>query len=189
MGRTQDARTQQPPPAPPPQAWWQPALELGDRLKQQLAAAGRELHARQMQLAKNVEHARFPALTPPQSPPPPLPPPQPAAPPPAAAAQRLKQRGKRVATASVTAGSTALSVSGASSGGGATAATAASAEAAASRRAELGRSTWTLLHMLAAQLPDRPSKQQQKDVRGLVDVLTRIYPCGECARHFAQHVK
>lgn len=35
-------------------------------------------------------------------------------------------------------------------------------------REELGRATWTLLHTLAAQFPDRPSRQQQKDARSLV---------------------
>ena len=32
----------------------------------------------------------------------------------------------------------------------------------------LGRSTWSLLHTLAAQFPERPSRGQQKDVRTLV---------------------
>ena len=35
-------------------------------------------------------------------------------------------------------------------------------------REELGRATWLLLHTLAAQYPDRPSKQQKKDVTSLV---------------------
>jgi len=35
-------------------------------------------------------------------------------------------------------------------------------------REELGRATWTLLHTLAAQFPDKPSRQQQKDARTLV---------------------
>jgi hypothetical protein len=51
---------------------------------------------------------------------------------------------------------------------------------------ELGRSTWTFLHTLAAQYPEKPTKQQQKDVRTLMDCLTRAYPCGECAGHFME---
>ena len=35
-------------------------------------------------------------------------------------------------------------------------------------REELGRATWTLLHVLAAQFPDKPSRQQQKDAKTLV---------------------
>jgi hypothetical protein len=60
---------------------------------------------------------------------------------------------------------------------------------AATAKAELGRATWTLLHTLAAQLPDQPSRQQQRDVAALIDLLTRMYPCGDCARHFGALVK
>eukprot|EP00798_Chlamydomonas_sp_ICE-L_P013374 gene13374-19219_t len=58
----------------------------------------------------------------------------------------------------------------------------------ATSKAELGRATWTFLHTLAAQYPDQPSRQQQKDVKQLVDILTRIYPCSECAGHFKEIV-
>jgi Erv1 / Alr family len=84
----------------------------------------------------------------------------------------------------------------------------------------LGRSTWTLLHTLAAQYPINPTRSQERDVRTLVlplhllsqkcdsvviriihglltqfntlvqiDVLTRIYPCNECAGHFKKVVR
>lgn len=56
-------------------------------------------------------------------------------------------------------------------------------------REELGRSTWVLLHTLAAQLPEKPTRQQQRDVRTLIDVLTRIYPCGDCASHWSHIVR
>mmetsp|Transcript_5890 Transcript_5890/g.36506 ORF Transcript_5890/g.36506 Transcript_5890/m.36506 type:complete len:188 (+) Transcript_5890:293-856(+) len=56
-------------------------------------------------------------------------------------------------------------------------------------REVLGRSTWTLLHTLAAQFPEHPTKQQKKDAKTLLDVLTRIYPCGECAHHFQKLVR
>ena len=35
-------------------------------------------------------------------------------------------------------------------------------------REELGRATWTLLHTLAAQYPERPTRQQRKDAKQLV---------------------
>jgi FAD-linked sulfhydryl oxidase len=54
---------------------------------------------------------------------------------------------------------------------------------------ELGRATWTFLHTLAAQFPEHPSRQQQKDARTLMDVLTRIYPCADCASHFQEIVR
>ena len=91
---------------------------------------------------------------------------------------------------------------------------------------ELGRATWTFLHTLAAQFPDRPTRGQQKDARALVrgpcaqptsgcmqavqvqvltqpaaspahhrcaaaqvDIMTRMYPCQECADHFREIVR
>jgi mitochondrial FAD-linked sulfhydryl oxidase len=55
-------------------------------------------------------------------------------------------------------------------------------------REDVGRATWLVLHTLAAQYPDRPTRQQRRDARTLIDVLTRLYPCGECARHFREVV-
>lgn len=54
---------------------------------------------------------------------------------------------------------------------------------------ELGRATWTFLHTLAAQFPEHPSRQQQKDARTLMDLLGRIYPCADCASHFQEIVR
>ena len=54
---------------------------------------------------------------------------------------------------------------------------------------ELGTATWTFLHTLAAQYPDRPSSRQKRDARNLIDIMTRLYPCGECAEHFQEIVR
>ena len=43
-------------------------------------------------------------------------------------------------------------------------------------REDLGRSTWLLLHTLAAQYPSRPSRQQRKDVAALV-AITPMFVC------------
>ncbi|XP_028780586.1 FAD-linked sulfhydryl oxidase ERV1 isoform X2 [Neltuma alba] len=51
---------------------------------------------------------------------------------------------------------------------------------------ELGRATWTFLHTLAAQYPDNPTRQQKKDVKELMGILSRMYPCKECADHFKE---
>ena len=65
-----------------------------------------------------------------------------------------------------------------------------SSKTATTTKEDVGRATWLLLHTLAAQLPeDGLSKQQRRDVNTLVDVLTRIYPCGDCARHFGELVR
>ncbi|KAL2513460.1 FAD-linked sulfhydryl oxidase ERV1 [Forsythia ovata] len=51
---------------------------------------------------------------------------------------------------------------------------------------ELGRATWTFLHTLAAQYPDKPTRQQKKDAKELMAILSRMYPCKECADHFKE---
>ncbi|GKV26463.1 hypothetical protein SLEP1_g35754 [Rubroshorea leprosula] len=51
---------------------------------------------------------------------------------------------------------------------------------------ELGRATWTFLHTLAAQYPENPTRQQKKDVKELMAILSRMYPCKECADHFKE---
>lgn len=54
---------------------------------------------------------------------------------------------------------------------------------------ELGRATWTLLHTVAAQFPDKPTKQQKQDVKELMAILSRLYPCKECGEHFKEILK
>jgi FAD-linked sulfhydryl oxidase len=62
------------------------------------------------------------------------------------------------------------------------------AAAAGITKEDIGRATWLFLHTLAAQYPEKPTRQQRKDAKTLIDVLTRMYPCGECARHFKKVV-
>ncbi|KAJ6345743.1 hypothetical protein OIU78_008408 [Salix suchowensis] len=54
---------------------------------------------------------------------------------------------------------------------------------------ELGRATWTFLHTLAAQYPEHPTRQQKKDVKELMAILSRMYPCQECGDHFKEVIK
>ncbi|KAJ1653879.1 Flavin-linked sulfhydryl oxidase of the mitochondrial IMS [Dispira simplex] len=49
--------------------------------------------------------------------------------------------------------------------------------------AELGRSTWTFLHTMAAYYPRQPTDQQKQDMSMLLDKFSRFYPCGHCAEH------
>ncbi|CDH57505.1 fad-linked sulfhydryl oxidase erv2 [Lichtheimia corymbifera JMRC:FSU:9682] len=51
-------------------------------------------------------------------------------------------------------------------------------------KAELGRSTWKLLHTMAAQFPDNPSDEERDALTHYFTLLSRLYPCGECAAHF-----
>lgn len=47
---------------------------------------------------------------------------------------------------------------------------------------ELGRSTWNLLHTMAATYPEKPSIQQTENVKSFFNVLSQVYPCEPCAK-------
>jgi hypothetical protein len=64
-----------------------------------------------------------------------------------------------------------------------------SQSSADTNKAELGRATWVLLHTLAAQFPAQPTKHQRADVKTFITSLSKVYPCGECAKHFQQVVR
>jgi len=55
-------------------------------------------------------------------------------------------------------------------------------------REELGRSTWNLLHTIAAYYPDKPSAAEQESVRQLFLALAQFYPCEVCAQDFQNSV-
>jgi len=48
-------------------------------------------------------------------------------------------------------------------------------------RAELGSSSWNLLHSLAAYYPDKPSLSEQADAKQFLTLFSRLYPCADCA--------
>ncbi|RCI11528.1 hypothetical protein L249_7480 [Ophiocordyceps polyrhachis-furcata BCC 54312] len=52
----------------------------------------------------------------------------------------------------------------------------------------LGRSTWTLLHSIAASYPEKPSVTQQSDLLGFVRLFSRLYPCWVCAEDFQAYL-
>ena len=49
---------------------------------------------------------------------------------------------------------------------------------------ELGKHTWTLLHTMAAYWPQAPPPQQVEDGKLFIELLSRLYPCTDCAGHF-----
>ncbi|KAI1656057.1 FAD-linked sulfhydryl oxidase ALR [Daldinia decipiens] len=53
----------------------------------------------------------------------------------------------------------------------------------------LGRSTWTLLHSIAATYPKTPSAAQQSDLRTFMGVFSRLYPCWVCAEDFQRYIE
>lgn len=53
-------------------------------------------------------------------------------------------------------------------------------------RNELGRGTWTFLHILAAAYPIHPTPQTIQDHKLFFQLLPRIYPCPDCRSHMAK---
>jgi FAD-linked sulfhydryl oxidase len=54
---------------------------------------------------------------------------------------------------------------------------------------ELGRSTWTFLHTMAAYYPENPTMGEQLSMNAFIDGLSRFYPCGYCADHLQKEIK
>jgi len=48
-------------------------------------------------------------------------------------------------------------------------------------RGELGSATWSFLHSVAAYYPARPTPQHEEDARQLMRIVSRLYPCSDCA--------
>lgn len=53
-------------------------------------------------------------------------------------------------------------------------------------RNELGKGTWTFLHILAATYPVNPSPEVIQDHKLFFQLLPRIYPCPDCRVHMRQ---
>ncbi|KOS18738.1 FAD-linked sulfhydryl oxidase ERV2 [Escovopsis weberi] len=56
----------------------------------------------------------------------------------------------------------------------------------ATLKAELGRSTWKFLHTMVARFPEEPTPDDRKALETFMHLFGRLYPCGDCARHFRQ---
>ncbi|XP_074648635.1 FAD-linked sulfhydryl oxidase ALR-like [Tubulanus polymorphus] len=48
----------------------------------------------------------------------------------------------------------------------------------------LGKSTWSFLHTMAAYFPDKPSTNQQSEMKQFIDLFSKFYPCDICAEDF-----
>ncbi|KAG9253801.1 ERV/ALR sulfhydryl oxidase domain-containing protein [Emericellopsis atlantica] len=56
----------------------------------------------------------------------------------------------------------------------------------ATLKAELGRATWKFLHTMAARFPENPTPSDRTALETFIHLFGRLYPCGDCARHFRQ---
>ncbi|PFH46860.1 hypothetical protein AMATHDRAFT_68892 [Amanita thiersii Skay4041] len=54
----------------------------------------------------------------------------------------------------------------------------------ATAKAELGRATWKLLHTMTVRYPENPTPDQRTALSSYFHLLSRLYPCGECAAEF-----
>lgn len=50
----------------------------------------------------------------------------------------------------------------------------------------IGRSTWKLLHTIAATYPDKPSAEEQSNIQQFIRLLPKVYPCEICANDFGE---
>ena len=56
-------------------------------------------------------------------------------------------------------------------------------------KSELGRSSWTLLHTMAAYYPAEPTESQQSSMNAFITGLSQFYPCSYCADHMKQEME
>eukprot|EP00388_Colpodella_angusta_P026077 GDKK01004435.1.p1 GENE.GDKK01004435.1~~GDKK01004435.1.p1 ORF type:complete len:173 (+),score=35.16 GDKK01004435.1:1-519(+) len=56
-------------------------------------------------------------------------------------------------------------------------------------RNELGRSSWDLLHTMAANYPEEPTEKQKQQMVAFIEALAVFYPCIHCAVDFQESIK
>ncbi|EFA00437.1 FAD-linked sulfhydryl oxidase ALR [Tribolium castaneum] len=54
---------------------------------------------------------------------------------------------------------------------------------------ELGRSSWGLLHTIAAKYPENPTRTEQKDMTSFFTLFSKFYPCDFCAEDLRKELK
>lgn len=53
----------------------------------------------------------------------------------------------------------------------------------------LGRGTWTFLHALTANYPERPTLTQQSETKQFISLFGKMYPCWSCADDFRRWMR
>eukprot|EP00056_Hartaetosiga_gracilis_P007687 m.111101 g.111101 ORF g.111101 m.111101 type:complete len:180 (-) comp12761_c9_seq1:736-1275(-) len=53
----------------------------------------------------------------------------------------------------------------------------------------LGKKSWGFLHTMAAYYPDKPTETDQNDMKDMMRLWGKFYPCHECADDFREDLK
>ncbi|KAL0270981.1 UNVERIFIED_CONTAM: hypothetical protein PYX00_008234 [Menopon gallinae] len=56
-------------------------------------------------------------------------------------------------------------------------------------REGLGRSTWGFLHTMAAYYPDKPTEEQENEIRQFFNLFSHFYPCQDCAEDLQRQIQ
>jgi hypothetical protein len=57
------------------------------------------------------------------------------------------------------------------------------------KREALGYFSWSILHSIAANMPEKPAKNERKAAAQLINGIATLYPCNDCREDFQQSVK
>src|SRR4051812_48806875 len=52
---------------------------------------------------------------------------------------------------------------------------------------EIGRSSWTLLHTMAAKYPVSANRKEEEEMKMFLRGFARFFPCGQCSNHMSAY--
>lgn len=47
---------------------------------------------------------------------------------------------------------------------------------------------WTVMHLYSAYVPELPTPQEQEEIKTLVTLLGKYFPCKDCSNHFQRMI-
>ena len=55
-------------------------------------------------------------------------------------------------------------------------------------KAILGRNTWSLLHTIISNYPNKPSEKDKSTILAFFNSFAVLYPCPVCSKHFKEYI-